>query len=189
MSQRDRLQRIYHNMITRCENPNYDKWQYYGGKGIKVCPEWRRSFAAFWGWAYTNGYNDSLTLDRIDVNGDYCPENCRWVTMKQQANNRTTNHFLEYNGIRKTIAEWSEISGINEETFRNRIKAGWPIARALTEPTNNTRVDRFIEYNGETKKMYEWANEVGVPSNTIRNRLNAGWSPERALTEPVARRA
>lgn len=93
-SEYSRLGSIYHNMKTRCTNPNYDKYKYYGGKGISICGEWMNSYDAFEQWAIDNGYADGLTLERIDVNGNYCPENCTWVTRKEQANNRTTNHFL-----------------------------------------------------------------------------------------------
>lgn len=108
-------------MKQRCYNPNNKRYKYYGGRGITVCKEWDK-FEAFEKWALSHGYQDGLTLDRIDVNGNYCPENCRWVTWKVQQNNKRNNTFIAAFGEQHTLAEWEEISGVNRSTIQKRIK-------------------------------------------------------------------
>ena len=102
-----RLYRIWGTMRHRCQNPKRKDYKYYGARGIKVCEEWG-DFSTFYEWAINNGYNDTLTLDRVDANGNYEPSNCKWATMKEQGNNKTNNHLITYNGETKTIAQWAE---------------------------------------------------------------------------------
>lgn len=128
-----RLFRIWGSMLTRCYNKNHKYYHRYGGRGITVCEEWLHSFQAFYDWAMSHGYADDLTLDRKDVNGNYCPENCKWSTQKEQMNNTSTNHLVTCNGETHTIAEWAAIKGINYYTLHSRLTTkGWPIEKALT---------------------------------------------------------
>jgi hypothetical protein len=130
-----RLYSIWTNMKSRCYVESYTGFHKWGGRGIAVCDEWRNSYGTFRTWALLNGYNDNLTLDRIDNNGDYAPENCRWVSMKQQNRNRRNTTMLEHNGEVKSLSEWSEITGIPMGTLRYRIStAKWPISKALETP-------------------------------------------------------
>lgn len=128
-----RLYRIWDGMKQRCYTKSETAYKYYGGRGIKVCETWKNDFQSFHDWALENGYSDELTIDRIDTNGDYEPSNCRWSTRKVQANNTRRNRNLTFNGQSKTIAEWSEETGINQNTILCRIRRNWSVERALTE--------------------------------------------------------
>ena len=128
-----RLYRIWGGIHSRCFNTRRNEYEQYGGRGITVCDEWKSSFEAFYEWAMANGYADNLTIERKDVNGDYCPENCCWITNQEQQNNRRTTHLLTYNGETHSIKEWAKITGINYSTLRNRINAlKWDVAKTLT---------------------------------------------------------
>ena len=133
---------IWRAMRQRCSNPHCINYKPYGGKGIEVCDEWQnpKTFAE---WAFANGYSDSLTLDRIDVNKGYAPDNCRWVSQKEQQNNKTTNIRYEYLGEAHTLGEWADITGIKSATLWARIKVqGWSVKDALTIGVNE-RDTRF----------------------------------------------
>ncbi len=119
-----RIYRTWKNMKNRCSNPKRPDYKNYGGRGISVCDEWRKDFMTFCKWAMNNGYQDNLTLDRIDVNGNYEPKNCRWVDMKTQARNRSNNIVVEYNGKKMTLAEVSEKSGITSKILYRRYSDG-----------------------------------------------------------------
>lgn len=126
---------VWSSMKQRCQDKNNWAYQYYGGRGINVCAEWN-SFSSFYAWAVSNGYDENAprgrcTLDRIDNNGDYCPENCRWITLLQQANNKRNNVRIEFNGESHTFTQWSEITGIPRETLRGRYYRGWNAERIL----------------------------------------------------------
>lgn len=119
-----RLYRIWKAMRGRCNNPNNSDYEYYGGRGIRVCDEWNQSYYAFKEWAMKHGYRDGLSIDRIDVNGNYCAENCRWINHLEQCNNRTNNLFITHNGEEHTISEWARISSIKYSTLYYRFKKG-----------------------------------------------------------------
>lgn len=126
-----RLYRIYKHMLNRCYREKDIRYSEYGGRGITVCDEWK-TFEPFAKWALTNGYSDSLSLDRIDVNGDYSPGNCRWADSITQASNKRNVRLYEYNNEKHTIAEWARIYGINYKKLWKRLTNGWDIKRALT---------------------------------------------------------
>lgn len=127
-----RLYDIWRSMKQRCYNPKTNRYKKYGGRGITVCDEWKDNFQSFYDWAMSNGYSDDLSIDRIDPNGNYESNNCRWATAKQQANNRTNNNIIEFNGEVHTLAQWSEITGIKMATIGARLQKGWSVSDALT---------------------------------------------------------
>lgn len=134
-----RLYSIHNAMNARCFNKNNKEYHNYGGRGVSVCEEWRgrKGFLSFYKWAISNGYKEELSIDRVDNNKNYSPDNCRWVTPKEQAINRRTNVFISYNGETKTLKEWSDSLGIPYKTLHMRIKKyQWDIERAFIQPIN-----------------------------------------------------
>jgi hypothetical protein len=137
-SAESRLFTIWVNMKQRCENPNVPHYKLYGGKGVYICEEWH-DFVKFQEWSLNNGYSDSLTIDRIDSNKGYTPENCRWTTNKEQQRNKSNNHLVTYNGETHCIAEWSEILGMSRMAILLRLnRYGFTAEEALTKPLRKT---------------------------------------------------
>lgn len=135
LSGNKRLFNIWCHVRTRCNNPHSKSYTRYGGRGIKVCEEWKNNFEVFYEWAMQNGYKDNLTLDRINNDGDYEPNNCRWADFFVQANNRSNNHFLTYKGKTQTIQQWANELKMSDTILRDRInKLGWSIEDTLETP-------------------------------------------------------
>ena len=128
-----RLFKIWSGMHERCERPKHTHFKDYGGRGIVVCDEWSE-YIPFAKWARENGYNDDLSIDRINVNGNYEPSNCRWVTEKEQHNNKRTNRVVEYMGERYTLTQLAEKFGIKKTTLKERLNSGWSVADAVNKP-------------------------------------------------------
>lgn len=125
-----RLYSIWHKMIDRCKNSNNTYYHCYGGRGIKVCDEWKE-FKNFYIWAIKNGYTDNLSIDRINNNDNYKPTNCRWADNKTQSRNRRTNKYITFNNETHCLIEWAEILNIKYKTLNNRLLRGWEIERAF----------------------------------------------------------
>lgn len=124
-----RLYRIYNGMKQRCNNPNIQEYKNYGGRGIKVCDAWNRpdGLKEFAEWALSHGYQEDLTIERIDVNGDYSPENCKWIPQSEQGKNTTKNVFVTYNGEKMIIADFSRKTGIDHRIVSRDLKNGLTI--------------------------------------------------------------
>lgn len=131
---KERLYNTWLNIKQRCLNSNNPKYHIYGGKGVSIYSEWKDDFIKFKDWALSNGYSDNLTIDRIDVDGNYEPSNCRWITNKEQQNNRSNNVFIEYKGMTKTLQEWSDDLGFCYKTLQKRLNHGWGAERAFSTP-------------------------------------------------------
>lgn len=126
-----RLYRIWANIKTRCLNehdPHYKNW---GGRGVQICSEWKESFSSFRDWAISHGYADTLTIDRINNDGNYCPENCRWVTNEDNVENNSQAILLTYNGETHSLGRWERILGTGKNTVQNRHKRGWSVEECL----------------------------------------------------------
>ena len=181
-----RLFNIWNGMKERCYNQNNYHYKYYGARGIKICDEWlgENGLINFYNWAMSNGYTDKLTIDRINVNGDYEPNNCRWETMLKQANNKRNTCYIEYNGVKKSIPEWSRETGLAVSCIKARVeKLGWSAEKALTTPS--TVITHYYEHNGESHTIGEWAKRYDLTSECLRSRLKLGWDIEKALTTPM----
>lgn len=124
IAHQSRLYNIWQGMRYRCENPNHRSYPNWGGRGIKVCREWRTDYAVFKAWALSHGYNSGLSIDRIDVNGDYKPSNCRWANVKIQNNNRTTTIKVAYQGEVHSLTEWADMFNLNVKTVIARYHRG-----------------------------------------------------------------
>ena len=131
---KSRLYRIWIEIKRRCYNKNRNSYKYYGYRGIKVCDEWKNDFINFYNWAINNGYKENLTIDRINVNGNYEPSNCKWSTVKEQNNNMRTNHYLYYNNKKYTMSQFAEAYNIPYYIIKNRIRSCWDIDRILNTP-------------------------------------------------------
>lgn len=185
----ERLYAVYNGMISRCHNKNNPHYNLWGGRGIKVCDQWRYDYQAFRKWALYAGYDETKerkyqTLERIDNDGDYCPENCRWASYQEQALNkrpRKTGAY-KYNwtfeGITKSAIEWCEIFGVSVPMVMYRVKAkGMKPFEALVTPVN--RADNLDEITEEKvrsmrdsgMKIKEIADFFGCSKNTIERRL------------------
>lgn len=140
-----RLYNIWSSMIERCTLKKQKAYHNYGGRGITVCEEWK-TFENFYNWAIENGYSDELTLDRIDNDGNYCPDNCKWSTYKEQARNRRTNIYITYNEETKILRDWENYLGMKNGTLSDRInRRGWSIEKAFTTPVRKRTKKNCID--------------------------------------------
>ena len=136
MTPRCRLYMIYYHIKTRCFNKKDIRWKHYGGRGITICKEWKNDYLSFKNWALSNGYKQNLSIDRIDNDGNYCPENCRWSTTKEQCNNKRNNLHITAFGETKTISEWIKDDRCVIKkyfTLMSRFKRGWEHQRIITQ--------------------------------------------------------
>lgn len=170
-----RLYTIWNGMKLRCYNKNNKDYPNWGGRGIRICDDWRSDFSEFRNWAVANGYSDELTIDRIDVNGDYSPTNCRWIPLCEQAKNTRATRYVIYRGEKTTVFELAEKFGMNYFTLYQRIfYDGWSVERAVEEkvkPTHTALGDR--------------CRAQGISLETVRSRIKRGWSEDEAVMTPT----
>lgn len=177
------------NMKSRCYNPNHKDYHRYGGRGIKICDEWLDSFLPFYDWSLANGIEPNLSIDRLNNDGDYTPDNCAWRTPKEQGNNRSTNVFVEFNGERKTVQQWAESLGITHQAMFARLGSdAWTLDEALTVAPEKRKVRQpsfcksvaQVSLGGDVIKVWdsiaEAAAAVGVPASNISRSLATGYA-------------
>ena len=177
---------VWEGIKNRCLSPNNSRYPKYGGAGITICEEWRADYSLF---LAAVGERPSLnhTLDRKDNSKGYEPGNVRWATQKEQQRNRTNNRLLTHAGRTMPMAQWAEELGISKTTLHARLKAGWPIDKALmTAPKqmDATEAVGLVEYRGEQMTMAQAAKLSGVRAGTIRWRIKAGVNPDRLFLHP-----
>lgn len=132
---KEKLYRRWKSIRSRCNDPKNISWKNYGGRGIKVCDEWNKDYTAFKDWAILHGYRQDLTIDRINNDGDYCPENCRFVKRDVQARNRRNNRFLTISGVTKVAKDWAKESCVGYDAILHRIKDGLEPEKIIFEPS------------------------------------------------------
>lgn len=147
---RSRIYKIWNSMKARCFNPNHQAYKQYSGRGIKVCDEWANNFPAFYSWAMANGYTESLTIDRIDNNKGYSPDNCRWTTYVIQENNRSNNRLVTIKNKTKTLSQWARDYGISSACLAWRLDNNWNDEELNIKPdfANKKRKRSNIYVNG-----------------------------------------
>lgn len=179
---KNRLYSIYQGMTKRCYYPDNQNYKYYGGKGIVICNEWKSDFSAFKKWALENGYQDNLTIDRINTNGNYEPSNCRWVSMKEQCNNRTSNHLITYKGKTQNLKQWCIELNLNYGIMESRInRYKWSVEKAFETKTNFRMV--MITYKNKTQTLKQWCDELDLNYKLTHSRIHRlHWDIEKTLT-------
>lgn len=135
---KEKLYSVWMSMKSRCACPTDKAYQNYGARGIAVCERWKNDYGEFKKWAYSSGYKPKLWIDRINVDGNYCPENCKWATPKEQQRNKRNNTILNIGGTEKCVAEWAEIAGMSRATFERRLELGWR-GKAMFAPVDKSR--------------------------------------------------
>lgn len=202
----ERLYNVYRAMKERCFSSASQSYKHYGERGITICKEWTDDYQVFKKWAYENGYDENapygeLTIERVDVNGNYCPENCKWISIQDQTWNRRNTKYYTYNGLTQNLKDWGKQYNINPEILRKRLYAGWDMEKALTEKITRSeprahaekkplkqkesKWDQIIIHDGISKTSEEWAKEYGHTKRAVNKRIRAGWPFEDAIFTPT----
>lgn len=183
--------RVWCSMRSRCNNQSHQDYDDYGGRGITICSEWE-DFAAF---LADMGRRPSMkhTLDRIDVNGNYEPGNCRWATWREQAQNKRNNVWITHDGKTLCVREWERQLGLNVGGIQSRLLNGWSEEESIATPSDKRksklyRSDGTITFNGETLHASEWAERYGLSAETVKSRLRRGWAIDEMLFSPASKK-
>ena len=163
-----RLYRIWLGMRNRCNNINVPAYKHYGGRGISICSEWIESFILFYSFSIQHGYTDELTIERINVNGNYEPNNVTFIPLNKQSNNCRTTNIITIDNITGTITDWAKISGLN----RGCIKSRWDKGKRGKELIKPKRIHK-------SKYPVDYISKVtGINKNALYTRIKLGWKEE-----------
>lgn len=175
VAENKRLWTIWNGIKKRCLFETEPRYAQYGGRGIKMCQPWIDSFDNFADWALNNGYRDDLTIERIDVNGNYCPENCKWITRCEQAFNKRDTIWIDYKGRHIQLRKLCKEMDLHYDAIHNRItKLGWDAERAIDTP---------MQTEGSLRSE---CIKLGLNYGTVISRINKfGWTREKALSVPT----
>jgi hypothetical protein len=179
--------KAWQQMFVRCYSPKSQSYANYGARGITVCESWHGSFETFFADMGPRP-TPQHSLERIDNNQGYSPENCRWATMKEQSHNRRTNRLITHNGVTHTLSEWAESVGLSLQAFRQRLLR-WSMEDALSTPVRPltpSDIPTTFTYNGITQTLAEWAKQYNMSYTTLYRRILRGATLEKALTQPIA---
>lgn len=183
---KERLHSIYWGMKDRCYNSHSDAYKHYGERGIKVCDEWLEDYLNFKKWALNNGYSDELSIDRINVNGNYEPSNCRWATIEQQAMNKRNTLYITYNNETKTLKEWCDIYKLNYRLVLSRIHKNKKGNKSIEEIFFAPKKEEFtLTYNNEKHTLKEWSAIMDISYDTILERYKKKYLAEDILYKGI----
>ena len=176
-----KLYRVWTSMRQRCNNPNNKRYKDYGGRGIKICDEWN-NFSNFFKWANEHGYHEGLSIDRIDNDKGYSPQNCRWATMLTQNNNTRHCRRITYHGETHTVAEWERKLNMKCGILEQRLLRGMTLSDALSTPVKTCQT-RYVTYKGKVMSLHGWAKHLGMNYSTFQSKINKGISMEDIIKE------
>lgn len=162
---RQRIYNIYAGIKHRCFNKKSYAYHRYGGRGIKICEEWLNDFTSFYNWALENGYASNLTIDRINNDGNYEPNNCRWVTNQEQRYNTCRSRFITINGKTLTIAQWAKESGLDRKVIERRLQKGITGVKLLEETFHRNK-NKIIQKDLQGNFLKEWKSLQEIENNT-----------------------
>jgi hypothetical protein len=162
-------------MRQRCSIKSKTGYKNYGGRGIVVCEEWnnlKTGFVNFYKWSMTNGYKENLSIDRINVNGNYEPNNCRWITIEDQLNNKRNTIWVTIDSKTKTLKEWHEITGIKTCVLFDRYKNGQIEKEQFFKPTDKHRI--YVTYNKKNVNLHELSKLTGITYDNLHDKYTKG---------------
>ena len=176
-------------MQTRCYYKKFKHFHNYGGRGIKCLWKTFEEFRDDMHASYVEHVKEfgerGTTLDRTDNNGNYCKDNCRWATQKQQARNKRTTLLLTYKGQTKPLVDWAEEYNIPYHTLEGRVNAyGWGVEKALRTPSPHIESSKQITYQGQTQGLMDWVRALSLNYDRVKGRLRLGWSVEDSFDKP-----